>query len=206
MKLLKFFLASVLVFMVMFSNAQTKFGFETGINFSRLSSNSSGYPPEGSKGAFQFGLVTSFLINKHLEVSSKIIYVSKNMTLYTGFENTQISPKYLELPVHAILKASMKGTNFLFIAGPYVAVGFSGQYSGSIQRTLNFGSSVADDLKRYDYGLDLGIGFEKNNVRVTSTFQFGLANLSPTHGSGLTSKALNLNLIVLFGGNKWKEE
>lgn len=203
----KFLLAILVTGFFYTVQAQTRLGVEMGLNFSKVAAPNAGSSfGSGSKAAFHIGLMGNFTVKKYLDLRTGLIYVSRKTNYFFGNTSVNLSPNFLELPLQAVFKANMVTSNFLLLLGPYIAVGLGGQYNRRVQRQITFGNTSLDDLKPLDYGMKVGAGFEVKNIRLIFDYDLGMANMNPSSNPKLYNSTFNLNLVLLFGGNQWKNE
>lgn len=126
-------------------------------------------------------------------------------------ENDQIDTRahYLELPINVVYCLGQDGNGFQVFAGPYVAVGVGGRARYSLELTTNdpsipgesqnssqpvaFGDtfvepdpnsndpSVEVRLRRFDAGLNAGVGYRRGPVQVQLGYGLGLLNSQPDY-------------------------
>jgi len=117
-----------------------------------------------------------------------------------GYVKSTFNPLYLEVPLNVILKFHLdRGAGLFFNLGPYFAIGVGGKskvdyYDGfttsHTERKIEFANddpftSQQDDanynkLKRFDYGLNLGGGFNFKKLILKANYGFGLAKINST--------------------------
>jgi hypothetical protein len=132
---------------------------------------------------------------------------SKAETYFNGGNNyvkTKFNPLYLELPLNAVVKIPLgpKETNVFFNAGPYAAMGIGGKskseskiglISSNSEKNIEFSNddpftSQEEDagynkLKRFDYGLNFGGGFQFNQIILKANYGLGLAKINSTESN-----------------------
>jgi hypothetical protein len=110
---------------------------------------------------------------------------------------------YIELPLNLVVKVPLdKSTGLFFNAGPYVAIGVGGKskttsqfgplYSSST-RSIQFSNddpftSQQDDaaynkLKRFDFGMNLGGGFQFSHLLLKVNYGLGFAKINSTESN-----------------------
>ena len=130
---------------------------------------------------------------------------SKAETYFTNgdYVKTKFNPFYLQVPLNAVVKIPLeKESNVFFNAGPYVAIGIGGKStresklgplmsnsSSSIQFSNDdpFTSQQEDagynKLKRFDFGLNFGGGFQFGHVMLKANYGLGLAKINSTESN-----------------------
>lgn len=126
-------------------------------------------------------------------------------------ENDQIDTRahYLELPINVVYCLGQDGNGFQLFAGPYVAIGVGGRASYSLALTTNdpsmpgdsyngsqqvaFGNTFVEPdpnsngpgiearLRRFDAGLNAGVGYRRGPVQVQLGYGLGLLNVQPDY-------------------------
>jgi Outer membrane protein beta-barrel domain len=129
---------------------------------------------------------------------------SKAETYFNGGTNyikTKFNPLYIQVPLNAVVKIPLgaKETNVFFNAGPYAAIGIGGK-SKRDSRILGVTTSETSDiefndddpttteqenarydrLKRFDYGLNFGGGFQFQHFIIKANYGLGLAKINST--------------------------
>lgn len=150
--------------------------FETGLNL-----NSKGYNFEGP-----------------LVINDRTFIVKEKVHL-----------NYLDLPLN--VKAYHMGDNLdvYGAAGVYLGMGLSGKMDREVNvdgdmisedRRIDFGSSDNDDLKRFDFGINLGAGIEISDFVLGANYGIGLVNVLPNsvNGSKATNRVLSISVGYMF--------
>jgi hypothetical protein len=195
------------------AHCQTKFGPIVGLNFSELPNNSkyiigkhhiyNGY----HLGAIaelrlfdQLFLQPGFLITVK---GSKYIVGNDTAGSTTGFSDFQFSCSNAEIPLDLIYKFDRRSFKLLLIAGPHFGYGLTGKWEASYGTSskVHFGNNPEDDLKAFDYGLDLGAGVEFGRIQVSSQYYLGLKTLSTLTPPLKEQKyrVLSISIAYLFG-------
>jgi opacity protein-like surface antigen len=181
------------------SFAQTRIGVTAGLNVSNITGEeeSSDY-----KAGFQAGVVADFAITENFSIIPELLFSQR------GFKGTEDSStfsatlNYLQLPVNAAYKFDVGSGSKLFIfAGPYIGYGVSA--SGkikdndtgvSVSAPVKFGSNE-NEIKPFDFGIDVGVGYQYEKIFFKLQFNPGFLNLN--NGDGSSSK--NTNFAVSVG-------
>lgn len=116
---------------------------------------------------------------------------------------------YFELPLNVVYGFAPGGEGFQLFAGPYVAVGVGGRasyaatvtsndpgnavsYSGSGSQAFAFGSTFVEPdpnssstfdarVRRFDAGINAGVGYRRGPVQVQLGYGLGLVNVQPDY-------------------------
>jgi hypothetical protein len=117
-----------------------------------------------------------------------------------NYIKTKFNPLYLQLPVNLIVRLPLQSSsNIFFNAGPYVAMGIGGKAKTETKIMGNVTKSSHDiefnndnpstnqqedasfnKLKRFDYGVNVGGGFDLNSVILKVNYGLGLAKINST--------------------------
>lgn len=115
-------------------------------------------------------------------------------------DNVKFKPNYLDIPLMAALKLPIvDDVKFVINAGPYLSVGLAGKYKVGDYSTDFFGDIDNKDnklipgkAKRFDTGLQYGVGAEFGNILLNLNGQYGF--VSPWKNGD--SKNLNFYLTL----------
>jgi Outer membrane protein beta-barrel domain len=132
---------------------------------------------------------------------------SKAETYFNGGANyvkTKFNPLYIQVPLNAVVKIPLGGkeTNVFFNAGPYAAIGIGGkskrdskilgvttsetsniQFSNDDPFTSEEEDAAYDKLKRFDFGLNFGGGFQFQHFIIKANYGLGLAKINSTESN-----------------------
>ena len=198
----KILLFSVCLMVATGAMSQVSFGVQGGgvLSMARVEDNSQlGQTIKAqSKFSWQAGLISDIplgegglrlmpelnYINKGYKVNTSLTVLGETMTV-----NGNSNVGYLELPVNLAYTVPMGGNNLLIGAGPYAAYGLGGKtkvetnFAGQQVKQdtdVKFGSAE-DEIKRFDYGLNIMAGYLlSNGLLVKLNYSLGLAELSNT--------------------------
>jgi Outer membrane protein beta-barrel domain len=136
---------------------------------------------------------------------------SKAETYFNGTSNyvkTKFNPLYLEVPLNAVVKIPLgaKESSVFFNAGPYVAMGIAGKskrdskilgitssetsdikFSNDDPFTSEEEDAAYDRLKRFDFGLNFGGGFQFQHFIIKANYGLGLAKINSTESNNNTN-------------------
>lgn len=200
------------------AQAQVKFGIKGGVNLANVSQNYEDSDDEintKSRLALNLGVTVDYAISEEVSLQSGLLFSGKGFALnlkepYDGYEvegiikgYNRLALNYIEIPVNVAYKIK----DFQIYAGPYLAVGISGEnkYDYSLTNTdgVNtytfsdrgdytykpiFGEANAADFsddsepfRALDYGLNLGVGYDVGPVVVSLGYSLGLGNITPKY-------------------------
>ncbi len=119
---------------------------------------------------------------------------------------------YLDIPLTAKAYFDIEGTRIYGVFGPYLGMGLSGKSKSEVtyngeketeEEDIKWGSDEDDDLKRLDFGLSVGAGFEIKSIQIGLSYNLGLANISTYTDEGfkINNRVLGISIGYKFGGN-----
>lgn len=203
-KLLKLTLAFLFLFMASQMKAQVRFGPEVGLNIAKMTIKSSGMTITPSTlTSFHVGVDVEFTLTKNLFLQSGVLYSVKGAKISDSEEKGELSPNYIEVPVHVMGMYDIGGPKLMILAGPYFAYGIAGKvkYNGN-SRNITYGNNDNSDLKAFDMGIDVGIGVEMSGVQLTGRYGFGLANIWPHTGYTVKNGVFQISLAYMISSKK----
>ncbi len=224
---LKLIALVVLVSIVSQSIAQTKFGIKGGVNLANMAFKDMGdmtkkmAPSFHLGGIVQIGVTESFCIEPGLFLSGKGCKMETSATnsgvTITG--KSSILPMYLEIPLNAMYKMDLGSAKLEVFAGPYFGFGVAGktkvEYTASglpsgvtlaslglndESNSIKYGTKDDSDLKKTDFGLNMGVGFESKSLFFRLQYGMGLSDLSPVSSSDnyIKNRVIGLSVGFLF--------
>lgn len=178
-----------------------------GLNLANITKTNNGETEKNNiLPTFNVGLMHQFSLSNYAAIETGLLFTgrgSKAETYFNGgndYVKTKFNPLYLEMPVNFVLKIPVdKSSGFFINAGPYAAVGVAGKsrtdsktplFTGSSSKNIKFSNddpftSEQDDagydkLKRFDFGLNFGGGFEFQHVILKANYGLGLTKINST--------------------------
>lgn len=160
-------------------------------------------------GTVEFPLSDAFAVQSGLILNTKGVKIEVDEDGYK-YENKS-TVTYLDIPINAKYSLDLGGNKLYFAAGPYVAFALKGKYdveqsdgvdTYSASGDLEIGSDEEkDDLKRMDFGLNIGAGMEFGAIGVGVQYGLGLTNLTPGGDSDNSQKnrLISISLAYKFG-------
>lgn len=204
--LLNFFFAAALVLLTFHSSsAQVRFGIKAGLNLASLT-YSDDYlsanedllggdiktgiiPAFHAGGQAEFGLAGALGLSAGVQLSVKGGDIEATGTLfgqnYTA--TSTIRPMYLQVPVALTYRSS----GFYAGVGPYVGFGIGGKSKTKAEAggqteedsdAIEFGNDAQDTFAPLDFGAGLELGYEFGSIRLSASYNLGLANVVPKDG------------------------
>jgi hypothetical protein len=177
-----------------------------GLNLANITKTKDGQTEKNNMlPGFNAGVLGRLELDPMFDLESGILFTGQGSKAETYFANgnytkTKFNPIYLQVPLNAVIKIPLqKKSNIFFNAGPYVAIGIGGKstreerylgISSNSSSSIKFSNddpftSQQDDaaynkLKRFDYGLNFGGGFQLNHVILKANYGVGLAKINST--------------------------
>ncbi len=159
----------------------------------------------GVKTGFTAGAFACIPITRRFIFQPGLNFVQKGGSPFDGSAGNQrgaILLNYIELPLNLVYKSAGKRGHFIAGGGPCVAFGISGTAKLNQQETdIKFGGNGEFDLKHFDAGANMLIGYELNNgISLLLNINAGLLNVSVIQ-SEWQNNYFGLRLGYLFSHN-----
>ena len=133
--------------------SQARWDVQFGMNFSNMTKADDAKMLPG----FKVGLGMDYAFTDIWSLKSGLMFESKGYKV----EKDKVRPIYMQIPVMAAWKANITDDiKFVVNAGPYFAVGLGGKYKENGGGSAKLFSSDGMDMKRFDLGIQWGIGVE----------------------------------------------
>lgn len=198
------FLVAGLFLLLTAAHAQEKYGVRAGLNVANMSQafNSELDNPLPRPAWFAGFTADYILLKNYVYFQPGLLFNKKGFLLNDPDLNTRsvTSLNYLEVPLNIVVKFGkpLSYTKFYLSAGGYGALGLGGKTKVRVngERTEQYNVRFDKSLKRLDYGLSAGLGFQFDYVQLGVFYQQGLRNLS---GDGTSTNARNQVFGVSFG-------
>lgn len=176
--------------------SQVRWDAQFGVNFSNITQDDDAKALPG----FNLGIGMDYAFTDNWSFKSGLMFSSKGWKYKEdGFKETY-RPIYLEIPLMAAVKVPItEGVKFVVNAGPYVAVGLGGKYKENWNggNDVKYFDSDGYDMKRFDLGLQYGVGFElADRYLVNLTGQNGF--ITPFRHTG-DDKPRNMCFTISLG-------
>lgn len=171
------------------------FGLKAGMNLSNMTEDLKG----DAKVGFNVGVTLDYAFSPNLYLLTGLDYSLEG----TKEDNAKINLSYLKLPVHFGYKLPVTDNiKMVFHAGPYIAYAVDGKYKmGSISVDAfndDLVNALGYKMKRFDFGIGLGVGAEFNKLCIGLGYDLGLTDLLDIKNSS------KLNQITGIGDPKGK--
>ena len=167
---------------------------------------------------FIFGATSEFPISESFSFEPGLLFSSKGYKIDTYYEAPTYSGKYLpivesatlnyiDIPLSLKFSTSTKKIQFFGAIGPYFALGLSGKVSreeyningqGGIdyEGTIDYKDEMGKDgiWKRFDYGMQAGIGMTIQKIAFRINYSYGLANIAQYEDSTNKNRIIGISL------------
>lgn len=189
-------------------NAQIRFGVKAGASFSNLytSGSSEGFNSDQYKGRFtyHFGGVMEYSVTDMFSIQPEFLYLNHGANLRSdnsfGMKHGHMVLNTLQLPINAKATFNTGKTKLFVYAGPYLGFNVYGKVAGKID-----GKSVDQELfskgykmKRWDYGVGIGVGAELEKFTLTLGNQIGIPDISGENPGRMRAGNVTLSLGYFF--------
>lgn len=188
----------------MMSTAGAQIYVQGGWNLANVTKTNSGTTSKNNTlSSFNAGVLGRFNLAGPIGIETGLLLDgrgSKTNTYFTSsnddnYVKAKFNPLYVELPVNLVLSIPMQSTSNIFInAGPYIAMGVAGKskvdtktlgITTSSSSDIKFSSTdptntegAYDELKRFDYGVNVGAGVDLGGFMIKANYGMGLAKIS----------------------------
>ena len=181
-----------------------------GLNLANITKTNDGHTEKNNiLPSFNVGIFGRFGLSSTVDLETGILFTghgSKAETYFNGgndFVKSKFSPYYFQVPLNAVIKIPIqKGSNIFFNAGPYIAIGVGGKSKretkiGPLYTTSENGKKFSNDdpftsqqddaaydkLKRFDFGLNVGGGFQFQHIILKVNYGLGLSKINSTESN-----------------------
>ncbi len=181
-----------------------------GLNLANITKTNDGHTETNNTlVSFNAGFIGRFGLSKSIDLESGLLLTGKGSKAETYFNGgndyvkSTFNPLYLEVPINVIVNIPMeKSTGLFFNAGPYIAMGIAGKsktnskigvLSTSSSKTISFSNdnpftsqqddAAYDKLKRFDFGANIGGGFQFEHLILKVNYGMGFAKINSTESN-----------------------
>lgn len=200
-----FFASTLLLFVLNTASAQMRIGIKAGLNLASIaySDDYLDYSEQalgtdiatGMIPNYHLGGVAEFGFKGPLGLNLGLMLNAKGGSLDFDFDffgeeiktSGKTRPLYLEVPI----ALTYRNKGFFAGLGPYIGFGIGGktkskaEYMGQEETdsaAIEFGNDPDNSFAPLDYGAGLELGYEFNSLRLSASYNFGLANVAPKEG------------------------
>ena len=195
---------------IFISRAEAQVYLQGGLNLANITKTGDGKTEKNNTlSSFNAGILGRFGLSKELDLESGLLFTGHGSKAETYFNSgndyvkTKFNPFYIQVPLNAVVKISLqKNSSIFFNAGPYAAIGVGGKSKteskigplmSSSSSDIKFSNddpftSQQDDaaynkLKRFDFGVNVGGGFEFEHVILKVNYGLGLTKINSTESN-----------------------
>ena len=182
-----------------------------GLNLANITKTNDGQTEKNNiLPSFNVGILGRLELDPMFDLESGVLLTghgSKAETYFNGgtdYIKTKFNPLYIQVPLNAVVKIPLgaKESNVFFNAGPYAAIGIGGKSTSESKfgpllstssKTIAFSNddpftSQEEDagynkLKRFDFGLNFGGGFQFQHFIIKANYGLGLAKINSTESN-----------------------
>jgi hypothetical protein len=151
------------------------------------------YEVESSSGSL-FGINTGILgevpVSDALSLGTGVSFIKKGAET----EVFKLPVRYIEFPLNLIYRIDFISWKLYAQTGPYAAVGISAKKKSNVTDKIEFGS-LASEYKRMDYGINLGGGFEINNLQIGVNYGIGFINISRAYREIVRNRVFTVSAV-----------
>lgn len=208
-------LLAIALSIAIFSTAKSQFYIQGGVNFANISTSKSGATEKNNMlTSFNAGVMARSNSRETIALEAGLLLEGRGAKADTyltsatddNYVKTKFNPLYLELPVNFVVRLPLQHhENIFFNAGPYVAMGIAGkskvetkflgavsnssndiQFNNDNPTTTQQEDASYDKLKRFDYGVNVGGGFDLGSVILKANYALGMAKINSTQSNNST--------------------
>jgi len=218
-----------------FTNAKSqKVYLQGGVNLANISTSNSGATEKNNMlTTFNVGIMGRSNASEPIALEAGLLLDSRGSKANTyitsstddNYIKTKFNPLYLEVPVNLIVRLPLQSKSNIFVnAGPYIAMGIAGKSKvetktlGAVTNTtydikFNNGdpsTTQQEDasyykLKRFDYGVNLGAGFDLRKILLKANYGLGLAKINSTETGNSSNdknkyRTVSISVGIPLGG------
>jgi len=206
-----------------FTNAKSQIYVQGGVNLANISTSNSGSTEKNNMlTTFNAGIMARSNSTEQIALEAGLLLDGRGSKSESGSGDTYykatFNPLYLEVPVNLIIRLPLQNnkTNLFINAGPYIAMGIAGkskvdgQLAGThihSSRDIDFTSAdpTADDqayskLKRFDYGANLGAGFDLGKILLKANYGLGFAKINSTQTDNSSNDKNKYRTVSISAG------
>ncbi|MDR1610780.1 MAG: PorT family protein [Candidatus Symbiothrix sp.] len=200
-----------------------KYGVTAGLNVSSINISEAEDIDLGYKPGFQAGVVVDWGITQNLSIIPELNFSQKGTKISQqgdeGKLNWNLTLNYLTLPVNLAYKFDLGlDQKLLVFAGPYLGYGLSTSHKIKVKvdgatvnvdtdkylkevygdkNALKFGSKD-NQFKRFDFGANVGVGYQYSNILFKLQYNLGLVNIVPDKDENWKNSNFGVTVGYMF--------
>ena len=189
-------------------NAQVRFGVKAGGTMSTVYTKYDGDKNDGFKArlGFQAGGMMEYQFSESFSLQPELMYVMngaklESVDLGVAKLDNNMTLHNIQVPINVKFKMGADDLKFYAMAGPYFGYIVSGKVKtkvGDVTSSTDLYDIDALDMKRFDFGIGVGLGFEITKFIVGVGYQYGIANLTGIDKLTMRSGTFNLSVGYFF--------
>jgi len=200
MNVLKSIPIIILVFGSTITCAQPSFRYAPGVNFSslRIKQNGKKYDSERPM-TIHIGGQWELQSGKHFWLEPGFQFTAKGSDYMIDSIKKSLTPLYVEIPFNAEYRFTIRNLNLSVFSGVFFGCAVGGyMIDNGIMEEISFGSGKKNDMRRIDYGLNVGTGIGVGKTWLAVQYCLGLANFSPLRSGNSEMKSDVIGVTLIF--------
>ena len=148
----------------------------------------------GSLFGVNTGIIGEVPVSDALSLSSGICFIKKGArsSVY------KLPVRYIEFPINLVYRIDFITWKLFAQTGPFIGVGISARKkSDNYTDKITFGPE-APQFKRMDFGINLGTGFEINNLQIGVNYGYGFRNISNVNREVLRNRVISVSAVYFI--------
>lgn len=183
-----------------------RMGVMAGMSFSETTLRFGDFSYHGlkSKAGFNGGVIMEFPLSKAAAVNTGLLYTQRGYRMNDSFDDMEHNIKAsmitqnLEIPVNMNLRLRLPVIQPFIQAGPYLMVALSGRMKeGKVSEDIDF-TGPDKDMKRVDFGFNMGAGADILNFRILFNYGLGFVNLRVPDDYKMRNRAFTASVAYMF--------
>jgi hypothetical protein len=181
-------------------NAQPRFRYAPGVNFSTLRIKQNGINYSSARPmTIHIGGLWDMQMTRHLWLEPGFQFTAKGSDYTIDSIRKSLTPLYFEVPINAEYRFNIKNVKLSLFSGLFIGCGIGGYIiDNDINREIRYGSSENDDMRRIDYGINVGTGLEVRKIFLAVQYSYGLANFAPVRANDTELKSDLIGVTLIF--------
>jgi hypothetical protein len=202
-------LLAIALFAGIFTTAKSQVYLQGGVNLANITKTSSGETQKNNMlTSFNAGIMARSNSSEAIALEAGLLLdgrgsKTESTTSSDTYYKATFNPLYLEVPVNVVVRLPLQSKNNIFLnAGPYIAMGIAGKskvegrtagvaFNSSQDITFTSTDPTANDqayskIKRFDYGANIGAGFDLGKLLLKVNYGIGFAKINSTQTNNST--------------------
>lgn len=137
------------------------------------------------------GILGEVPVSESFSLGTAVMLIKKG----ARSDEYKIPVRYIEFPVNLVYRIDYVTWRIFAQAGPYIGVGISARKNSNVKRKIEFGT---DDMQynKVDFGINLGGGFEIDNIQFGINYGKGFTNISNADSEVLRNRVLSVSIVI----------